>query len=96
MNYVSIETIKARNRAAGRYYFEPATMRFFRSRTAQYGFEAANGDIYFVTSEQFDYRSPRLYSVRKMTPDGEISTVGEFQQYASRCGATKAAQRLAA
>lgn len=52
------------------------------------------GGQYFVTSEQFDYASPRLYTVRRYNPvDHTVDTIGEFQQYASRSGANAAAKR---
>ena len=48
-----------------------------------------------MTSEQFDWKSPRLYTVREAFDNGHIETVGEFQQYASSSGAHAKAQRLA-
>jgi hypothetical protein len=43
--------IKYRNQQAGLHYFEPSTMRFFRSRVSEMIHEGPGG-IYFVTSER--------------------------------------------
>jgi hypothetical protein len=88
--YYGMESVKRANAALGHYFFSPDTMRFFRSRlphTVYYG-------RYFVTSEQFDYDSPRLYTIRVANPDGSIDTVGEFQQYRSRSAAVNAIHRM--
>ena len=83
------------------HWFDPGSLRFFRSRLAQGGYRTADrARVYFVSSEQFEdstgWRAPRLYSVRVMDWDtGDIDTVGEFQQYASRSGADRAARREA-
>lgn len=96
---VPMQTIRSRNAIRGHHFFEPGTMRFFRSRAASYGYLAADGKVYFVTSEQFtgsDGRaSPRRYSVCVQNPDGDIDTVGEFQAYGSRSGADAKAFSLA-
>ena len=76
------------------HWFEKSTMRFFRSRVAQYGYQGPGG-VYFVSSEQFDAQSPRLYSVRRQKADGSIETVGDFQAFKSRSGAHAAAKRFA-
>ncbi len=77
----------------GGHFFDPLTMRFFRSRVGR----RIYGGQYFVTSERDGFSlNPRRYTVRKFTgPDGDVETVGEFQQYASRSGAIAAAKRYA-
>ena len=71
--------IKQANRDAGQHFFERGTMRFFRSKVATR--RPING-AYFVTSEQFDDNSPRLYTVRRVDlQTGKIDTVGEFQAW---------------
>ena len=82
--YVDIYTVKLINRQSGHFFFSPDTMQFFRSRASTEAIhDTATGNYYFVTSEQFDYHSPRLYTARVMTPDGSTSDLGAFQQYAS-------------
>jgi hypothetical protein len=80
------------------HWFSPDTLRFFRSRVAQGGYVTPDGArVYFVSSEQFDYNSPRLYTVRVQDRQtGAIDTLGEFQQYGSRNTADRAAQKAAA
>ena len=79
----SIYDIKLANRQHGHHWFEPSTIRFFKSRVG----DTTYGGRFFVSSEQFDYKSPRLYSVRVALDDGSVETVGDFQEYASRSGA---------
>lgn len=85
------------NRDAGNHWFEPDTMRFFRTRICDGGMVHAGR--FFVTSEKnsgMGYDYPRLYTVRVGHDDGTIGTMGDFQQYASRTVAIAAAKRYAA
>ena len=80
-----IEQIKRAVEAAHGHFFEPATMRFFRSRVHSPVYSSGQSGQasphYFVTSEEFkDFRG---------------RSHGEFQQYASRSAAHKAAWRAA-
>lgn len=87
------------------YFFSRDSMRFFNSRIAQYGYRKLTCNdkeiiyhnlVFFVTSEKFDCKSKRLYTIRRLNIDsGEIITVGEFQQYKSSGWANKVAQKLA-
>jgi hypothetical protein len=92
-----METIKRKNAEAGKFFFSDGAMRFFRSRVGQYGYMSTGGKkVYFVTSERFDHKSPRLYSVRVANMEtGDIDEVSEFQEYRSRSGADKRAQSAA-
>jgi len=92
MSYPTIAAIKAANAAAGQFFFSPDTMRFFRSKIES---RSVIGGRYFITSEQFDFRSPRLYTVRRANDDATIDTVGEFQQYDSFRAAQVAARAAA-
>ncbi len=81
----------------GRHWFDADSMRFFRSHLAQIGYQAADGAIYFVTSEQFvngAYRAKRLFSVRCLRA-GSISTVGGFHAFGTSATATKYARGYA-
>jgi hypothetical protein len=94
--HYDLALIKTANRSAGRYFFSPDSMRFFRSRISERVHQGPGG-IYFVTSEQYDDRCPRLYSVRRFLPDGaDIDTVGSFQEHATAYRAHAEAARLAA
>lgn len=91
-----IESIKHANTVRGMHWFDKSTLRFFSSRVGSTVYQGPGG-VYFTSSEQFDARSPRLYSVRKFNPEtGGVETVGEFQRYGSRSGAVAAAKRFAA
>lgn len=69
-----INTITALKRAfrdAGNHFFEPDTMRFFRSKLARDLHPLPDGRVLFITSEQFigsDFiAAPRRYTVRCAT-----------------------------
>lgn len=65
------------------HWFSPGAKRFFDSRIPQTAI-LEDGKAYFVSSERFDYSSPRLYTIRVCDMNtGEIDTIGEFQQYAT-------------
>jgi hypothetical protein len=90
-DYLTIAEIKAANKAAGDYFFEPDTLKFFRSVVHP----VVYGGTYFVTSEQAPYDS-RRWTVRAADPDGSISTVGDFQEYRNPKDAISAAEALVA
>ena len=77
----------------GFHWFDPDTMRFFRTSLPRHGYRGPGG-TYFVTSEQMP-RMPRLYSVRRLVGPGRIETVGEFCGYRTSAAATRAAKRAA-
>lgn len=98
-NYHGIERL-IRSEHNG-YFFSPGAMRFFDSRvlwsTAKY---ADNGCAYFITSERYDYATPRLYTIRRMDSEPmengirDIQTIGEFQQYETAAQAKAALKNL--
>lgn len=89
MCYYTIRDIKAANAAAGHFFFEPATMRFFDSRICRK--VLAGG--FFVTSERFSASTARLYTVRLCLDNGHVETIGEFQQFSSADSARRAIVR---
>ena len=85
-NHRAIYQIRAHNQNNGYYFFNENTMRGFKSRV--------HSDVYggcvFVTSEKnsswrFDH--PRAYTVRMITENGSIETIGEFQGFDTRYSA---------
>ena len=73
----TIEMMRRHNICQGYHFFDKDAMRFFRSRIAP---GVVHGRV-FITSEQFDYQSPRLYTVRAMRDDGSTTELSEFQQF---------------
>ena len=78
----SINDIKNHHRGN---WFKPDTMRFFNSRISDSLFyDPKNNLIYFISSEKFDHKSPRLYTIRSYDPSTDTTeTVGGFQAYSS-------------
>lgn len=88
----TVDEIKSANRVLGHHWFEADTMRFFRSRVL----DGVIGGRYFISSEQAPGAgSSRCYTIREASESGSISTVGEFQGYASARQARAAATKLA-
>lgn len=90
--------LKAEVAASGSHFFDRAAMKFFDSKleftssgpmctTAEYG-----GMVFFVTSEKAPTEgSKRRYTVRCWTRGtARYSTIGKFQQYATKDDARKA------
>lgn len=77
------------------HWFDAGALRFFNSRISQKVYPVPGG-AYFVSSEKFSRydSSPRLYTVRHCNLEGEINTIGEFQQYETSAQAHGAALRL--
>ena len=76
-------------------FFSKDAMRFFNSRVLSEVFVSPKS-AYFVTSEKFDSKSERLYSVRKLNLNNfHIETMGPFQRYSSRTKALSEALNLA-
>jgi hypothetical protein len=73
----TIEMMKRANDKAGFHFFDRDAMRFFRSRIAP---GVTHGRV-FITSEQFDYASPRLYTVRALKDDGSTADLSGFQRF---------------
>lgn len=82
-----IQTIRTLNKAAGYYFFSDDTMAFFNCKVYPNTRGAANEDgvtvgTLFITSEQFDHNSPRLFAIRLFYHETKlIDTLGDFQAY---------------
>ena len=76
----TIEHVKRYNAENGRDFFSLDTMRFFNSRVES-GIRKVKGGILFITSEQFDDESPRLYTLRKMKESGRADSLPKFQGF---------------
>lgn len=97
----TMTAIRQTNADAGLHFFEPETLRFFRSRIVSQSPHQGPAGIFFVTSERFVPSSgpaePRRYTVREFNPaTGDITTYGKFQQFKSPATAAAAARRAAA
>lgn len=86
----TISDIKRANKNAGQHWFEPATMRFFNSRVGSRVIEGR----YFISSEQFNGDTERLYTIREAVNGGtDIAQVGAFQMWESSAQALSGLRR---
>ena len=96
---ISMADVQNANARAGLHWFEPDTMRFFRSRVGSTIYEGPGG-VFFVSSEQFvgsQGAAPRAYTVRVfVTGTGAVDTADKDFNERSRSSAVQHAQELAA
>lgn len=90
MHFSSVEQIRLYSLSIGHHWFSPSTMRFFGSKV----YPDLVGGRYFISSEKNFDDSKRLYTLRMVTDDGTIDTVGKFQEFASLRQARKALKAL--
>lgn len=90
-----IEDIQAAHENAGGHFFSEDTKRFFNSRIGEITW-TDNKLWYFITSEKFDHKSQRLYSVRGWTPENpcNIEQISGFQAFKTRAQAVAFINRL--
>lgn len=79
MPFTSMQEIIDANYNRGSHFFSTDTMRGFRSRIS---WESFTEPRWFITSERAP-GGPRRYTIRHAGDNGNISTVGEFQEYGS-------------
>jgi hypothetical protein len=78
-------------------WFAPNAMRFFGTTLPRHAWRT-NDAYLFVTGERRpNSNDPRMFSIRTMDArTGEITTVGEFGEYATRSAANRVAAAFAA
>lgn len=95
---MTIQDIKRANNAAGHFFFDPPSMRYFQSRVSD-KVHSGNGGVFFITSEQFRgsiHTGPRRYTIRSFDPaTGDCDTVGTFQEYHTAATAHRHAEKMA-
>lgn len=96
-NFKSIGAIQRANEKSGGCWFSPDTMAFFRSRT----YPGVYGGRFFISSEKqtgcfTGNTHPRLFTIREVDVEGDIGTVGEFQEFRTLKKAQARAEELAA
>lgn len=88
----SVAEIIQANREAGQFWFDDATLEWFKSMVYR---DTLIAGRYFITSEQ-PPDAERKFSVRVADDQGVVSTVGEFWSHRSKEAAIAAALREAA
>ena len=92
-NYFEDE-IRRRSDKKGGHFFDKDTMRFFSSRISELMWQVGEvskyqtNPIYFITSEQDKggvqhSGSVRAFTIRTIDADGDVTSVSEFQEYAT-------------
>lgn len=90
---MTIEDIKAANKAAGKKFFDPSQVHQWKSRISSRVHEGPGG-IFFVTSEP-GYDDVRRWSVRQFIPEnGSIKTTA-WSKYGSDSRAQSDAAKFA-
>ena len=96
------DLIRDYDRTSSGHYFDPGTMRFFKSKVVDY-FRGEKNKAYFITSERFDSTTPRLYTIRVVTRKRascfhgykyNIETLGEFQSFKTSSQAKKQIEKM--
>ena len=82
---MNIKQFKKLNKDENKHFFEPATLRFLNSKIES-DFIKPNivncKQGFFITSEQYDNDTPRLYTIRQANfSNGNVDTIGKFQGY---------------
>lgn len=92
--YHSEDLIKHYYRKTNGHFFDKSTMRFFNARVSDTVYPGSD-IVFFITSEKYDHNSPRLFTLRSYRPNnGEIETIGEFQQFKAKASAARYAINL--
>jgi hypothetical protein len=84
IDYIDISEVIDLNHRAGKYYFSPDTLRFFRARIDRGAFRLPDGQLIFTESVAGGFRGTdagrtRLYRINAMHPEtGEVSRVAEY------------------
>ena len=88
---MNIQMIKANNILSGQHWFEPETLRFFKSRILS----TVYGGKYFITRETNPSGEMR-FSIREAIDGGKrINTVGAFHSIKTLAEAKDAARAMA-
>lgn len=85
--FKNITEVKKANKDKGQHFFSKDTLNFFGSKVYPELYTVA-GRQFFLTSENYYNGIERAYTIREVTPDGNIETIGEFLQYATKEQAT--------
>ena len=74
-------------------FFSRESMKFFNSKINM-NQQTQNNFNMFITSEKFDYNSPRLYTIRMFLKENYICTFSDFQQFETLSQAKKELKKL--
>lgn len=75
------------------HWFDAKTLKFFGSRLPKVAYET-NAGILFISSELDFSGERRYYNVRRQAVDGDIKTVGRFNEFRTRAEALNAIKEL--
>lgn len=84
IDYIDISEVIDLNQRAGRCYFSPDTLKFFRARIDAGAFRLRDGRLIFTESVAGGFRGTeagrtRRYRINAMSPEtGEVSRIAEY------------------
>jgi len=78
----NITEVKKANKEKGQHFFSRDTLAFFGSKVYPDLYTVA-GRQFFITSEDNFNRTETLFTIREVMADGDIETLGNFQDYES-------------
>jgi hypothetical protein len=79
--YASMIEVARANAEAGYHWFSKSTTRFFGSRVESGLTTLGDGTQLFISSEQYEPDTLRLYTIRQVVPGGAVKTFSRFQEY---------------
>ena len=79
----NITEVKKANKEKGQHFFDRNTLAFFGSKVYP-DLYTVDDRQFFITSEDYYNGIERAYTIREAMPDGDIETIGEFLQYATK------------
>ncbi len=89
----TVADVMSLNAKKGMFFFSPDTLKFFNSRILGGELQGNNKNLFITSEKQPSFRGEktfRRFSIRKVNKkSGDISTVGEFQQFATQKQAEK-------
>lgn len=98
MYRIPMSEVKSTNKFLGYHFFSPSATRFFSSRYPRVAYMTNDhAYAYFVTSEQDYPRTPRMYTIRRMSyASGNVENVSDMMAYTNSKSATRALEQAVA
>lgn len=87
--FKNMKEVEEKNKSMGNYWFSDGAIDFFKSKIET---ELIDGR-YFISSEK-QRRQERKYTIREVSKEGRIKTVGEYRQFNTKEEAKEELDRI--